>query len=143
MDDIAMAVKPFIMLTTNGDLPTNWMRLGECMVCGEVFTREQSRKHSEARCHPSPDQPLSIKGRGSKSEHKNSNMAIMPNIPDKVQIRLTFSHLLGGIDPRIARTLSKVDRTNAGRAPERDPHARGGLQPRRCRRRGVVARAPP
>jgi hypothetical protein len=70
MDDIAMAVKPFIMLTTNGDLPTNWMRLGECMVCGEVFTREQSRKHSEARCQPSPDQPLSIKGRGSKSEHK-------------------------------------------------------------------------
>jgi hypothetical protein len=32
---------------TNGDLPTNRMHLRECMVCGKVFTREQSRKHSE------------------------------------------------------------------------------------------------
>jgi hypothetical protein len=70
MDDIAMTGKPFIMLSTNGDLPTNPMCLRECMVCGEVFTREQSRKHREVRCQPSPEQPLSITGRGSKSEHK-------------------------------------------------------------------------
>ena len=70
MDDIAMVRKPFIVLSTNGDLPTNPMSLRECVVCGEVFTREQSRKHSEVRCQPSPEQPFSIKGRGSKSERK-------------------------------------------------------------------------
>jgi hypothetical protein len=53
MDDIAVAGKPFIMLSPNGDLPTNPMRLSECMVCGGVFTR----------CQPSPEQPLSITGR--------------------------------------------------------------------------------
>lgn len=63
MDDIAMAGKPFIMLSTNGDLPNNPMRLRECMVCGEVFTREQSRKHSEVGCQPSPEQPLAAAGR--------------------------------------------------------------------------------
>lgn len=41
MDDMAMVSKPFIVLSTNGDLPTNPMRLRECMVCGGVFTREQ------------------------------------------------------------------------------------------------------
>jgi hypothetical protein len=60
MDDIAMAGKSFI---PNGDLPTNPMRLSECMVCGGVFTRKQSRKHSEVRCQPSPEQALSITGR--------------------------------------------------------------------------------
>jgi hypothetical protein len=70
MDDIAMAGKPFIVIFTNGDLPTNLMSLRECIVCGKVFTREQSREHSEVRCQPSPEQPLSIRGRGSKSEHK-------------------------------------------------------------------------
>ena len=63
MDDLAVVGKPFIMLSTNGDLPTNPMRLSECMVCGGVFTREQSRKHSKVRCQPSPEQPLSITGR--------------------------------------------------------------------------------
>lgn len=63
MDDIAMAGKPFIMLSTNGDLPTNPMRLHECMVCGGVFTCDDSRKHSEVRCQPSPEQPFSITGR--------------------------------------------------------------------------------
>jgi hypothetical protein len=63
MDDIAMAGKPFIMLSTNGDLPTNPMRLSECMVCGEVFTRDQSRVHSDARCQPSPEQPFAAAGR--------------------------------------------------------------------------------
>ena len=63
MDDIAMAGKPFIVLSTNGDLPTNPMRLHECMVCGEVFTRTQSRKHSEVRCQPSREQPFAAAGR--------------------------------------------------------------------------------
>jgi hypothetical protein len=62
-DDIAMDGKPFIVLSTNGDLITNPMRLSECMVCGGVFTREQSRKHSEVRCQPSPEQPLAAAGR--------------------------------------------------------------------------------
>ncbi len=38
MDDVALAGKPFIVLSTNGDLPNNPMSLRECMVCGEVFT---------------------------------------------------------------------------------------------------------
>jgi len=63
MDDIAMAEKPFIVLSTNGDLPNNPMRLSECMVCGGVFTRTQSRKHSEVRCQPSPEQPFAAGGR--------------------------------------------------------------------------------
>lgn len=63
MDDIAIAGKPFIVLFTNGDLPTNPMRLSECMVCGGVFTRKQSREHSKVRCQPSPEQPFSITGR--------------------------------------------------------------------------------
>lgn len=55
--------KIFIMLSTNGDLPTNPMRLRECVVCGEFFTRDESREHSEARCQPTPQQPLSGTGR--------------------------------------------------------------------------------
>lgn len=55
--------KPFIVIWTNGDLPSNPMSLRECAVCGEVFTREQSRKHSEVRCQPSSEQPFSITGR--------------------------------------------------------------------------------
>jgi len=69
-DDIAMEVKPFIVLSAKGDLPTNPMRLHECMVCGQVFTSEQSREHSEVRCRPSPEQPFSMKGRGWKLGRK-------------------------------------------------------------------------
>jgi hypothetical protein len=36
MDDIAMAGKPFIMLSTNGDLPTNPMRLASAWSAGSV-----------------------------------------------------------------------------------------------------------
>ena len=32
----------------------NPMSLGECMVCGGAFTRDESREHSEVRCQPSP-----------------------------------------------------------------------------------------
>jgi len=55
--------KPFIVLSTNGDLPTNPMSLRECMVCGGVFTRDESREHSEVRCQPSPRQPLAAECR--------------------------------------------------------------------------------
>jgi hypothetical protein len=55
--------KPFIVLSTNGDLPTNPMSLRECMVCGGVFTRDESRDHSDARCQPSPEQPFASAGR--------------------------------------------------------------------------------
>ena len=55
--------KPFIVLSTNGDLPTNPMSLRECMVCGGVFTRDESRERSEVRCQPSPRQPLAAEGR--------------------------------------------------------------------------------
>jgi hypothetical protein len=68
MDDYAMAGKPFIVLSTNGDLPTNPMSLRECMVCGEVFTSQQSRKHSEVRCQPSPGQPFAFRNRCKCSE---------------------------------------------------------------------------
>jgi hypothetical protein len=45
--------KLFIVVSTNGDLPTNQMRLRECVVCGGVFTRNQSREHCEIPCPPS------------------------------------------------------------------------------------------
>jgi hypothetical protein len=63
MDDIAMAGKPFIVISTNGDLATNPMSLRECLVCGGVFTRDESREHSDARCEPSPEQPFAAAGR--------------------------------------------------------------------------------
>ena len=50
--------KLFIRIFTNGDLRTNPMSLGECLVCGGVFTRDESRKHSEVPCQPSPVQPF-------------------------------------------------------------------------------------
>jgi len=55
--------KSFIVLSTNGDLPTNPMSLRECIVCGGVFTRNDSREHSEARCQPSRLQPFAAVGR--------------------------------------------------------------------------------
>lgn len=55
--------KGFTVILTNGDLPTNPMSLRECMVCGGVFTRDQSREHSDARCQPSPEQPFAAAGR--------------------------------------------------------------------------------
>ena len=50
--------KVFIMVFTNGDLPTNPTCLRECAVCGELFTRNESREHAEMPCQPSPEQPL-------------------------------------------------------------------------------------
>jgi hypothetical protein len=55
--------KSFIVMSTNGDLPTNPMSLRECLVCGGVFTRDESRDHSDARCQSSPEQPLAAAGR--------------------------------------------------------------------------------
>jgi hypothetical protein len=60
--------KVFIRIFTNGDLrdlPKNPVMLSECMVCGGVFSREQSREHSYIPCLPSSEQPLLIaSGRG-------------------------------------------------------------------------------
>jgi hypothetical protein len=50
--------KLFVMLFTNGDLLTNPMRLRECLVCGEVFSRIDLLAHTESLCTPSPEQPL-------------------------------------------------------------------------------------
>jgi hypothetical protein len=55
--------KPFIVVFSNGDLPTSPMNLRECIVCGGVFTREESREHSEVRCQPSSGEIFS-RGRG-------------------------------------------------------------------------------
>jgi hypothetical protein len=55
--------KLFLTLSTNGDLPKNPMSLRECVVCGGVFTREESREHCDAPCQPSPVQPFAITGR--------------------------------------------------------------------------------
>jgi hypothetical protein len=60
--------KIFVMVSTNGDLSTNPMRLRECVVCGGVFTRDESRVHSDALCQPSPEQPFACAGRGSKHQ---------------------------------------------------------------------------
>jgi hypothetical protein len=55
--------KLFIMVFANGDLPTNPMRLGECLACGEVFNRIDSLAHAEMSCPPSPVRPFSSAGR--------------------------------------------------------------------------------
>jgi hypothetical protein len=55
--------KIFIRIFTNSDLPMNPTMLGECVVCGGVFTRDQSREHCEARCQPSSEQPFAVAGR--------------------------------------------------------------------------------
>jgi hypothetical protein len=39
--------KLFVMMFTNGDLPTNPMCLRECLVCGEVFNRIDSLAHTK------------------------------------------------------------------------------------------------
>jgi hypothetical protein len=57
--------KSFTVIFANGDLPTNPMSLRECMVCGGVFTRDESREHSDARCQPSPEQPFAAAGRNN------------------------------------------------------------------------------
>jgi hypothetical protein len=55
--------KLFVMMFTNGDLPTNPMCLRECMVCGDVFNRDESLAHAEIPYPPSPQQPLAAAGR--------------------------------------------------------------------------------
>ena len=52
--------KSFIVMSTNGDLPSNPMYLGECVICGGVFTHAESMAHLEAQCLPSPEQPFAI-----------------------------------------------------------------------------------
>ena len=44
--------KLFIMVVTPE------ISLRECLVCGELFTREASREHSHVPCQPSPQQPF-------------------------------------------------------------------------------------
>ena len=57
--------KLFVMVFTNGDLPTNPMSLRECVVCGDVFDRPAAMLHAESPCQSSPLQPLAIvSGRG-------------------------------------------------------------------------------
>jgi hypothetical protein len=50
--------KVFNVVFTNGDLPNIPMSLRECMVCGGVFTRDDSRDHSDAPCQPTQEQLL-------------------------------------------------------------------------------------
>jgi hypothetical protein len=41
-----------------------------CLICDQLFSREESREHADARCQPPPHQPIAIvTGRGSKSVH--------------------------------------------------------------------------
>ena len=53
--------KLFVIMFTNGDLPTNPMCLRECVVCGDVFDRIDSLVHTESPCQPSPQQPLAYR----------------------------------------------------------------------------------
>ena len=56
--------KLFIRVFTNGDLPMNPMMLGECVVCGGVFTRDETQKHAEIPCEPTTSKSLAaITGR--------------------------------------------------------------------------------
>jgi hypothetical protein len=67
-----MVGKAFVKFSTNGDLPTNPMSLRECLNCGGVFTRDESREHSDAPCRSSPLQSLAlVTGRESKSKLKH------------------------------------------------------------------------
>jgi hypothetical protein len=50
--------KSFLVIFTNGDLPSNPMSLRECAICGDVFTRDQTTVHYYAHCDPSPDRSL-------------------------------------------------------------------------------------
>ena len=52
--------KSFIVMSTNGDLSSNPMYLGECVICGGVFTHDESIAHLEAPCLPSLEQPYAI-----------------------------------------------------------------------------------
>lgn len=64
--------KSFVVVFTNGDLPNSAMSLRECVVCGRVFTRDQSWAHSQIPCQPSLERPLAVvTGRGAKSEPKH------------------------------------------------------------------------
>jgi hypothetical protein len=57
--------KGFTVIFTNGDLPHNPMSLRECMVCGGVFTRDQSWAHCQIPCQPTTDKSLAaVAGRG-------------------------------------------------------------------------------
>ena len=57
--------KGFTVIFTNGDLPTNPMSLRECMVCGEVFTREQAQEHCDVVCPPTTEKSFAaFAGRG-------------------------------------------------------------------------------
>jgi hypothetical protein len=58
-----MVGKIFVMVSSSGDLPTNPLSLRECMVCGKVFNREQSREHYYVPCPPSSEQPFAVTGR--------------------------------------------------------------------------------
>ena len=55
--------KLFVMMFTNGDLPTNPMCLRECLVCGEVFDRPASMLHADIQCELSSEQPFASAGR--------------------------------------------------------------------------------
>jgi hypothetical protein len=50
--------KSFLVIFTNGDLPSNPMSLRECSVCGDVFTQDQTVAHYYAHCDLSPDRSL-------------------------------------------------------------------------------------
>jgi len=57
--------KLFVMMFTNGDLPTNPMCLRECLVCGEVFNRIDSMEHANIPCRHTPNKSLAVvSGRG-------------------------------------------------------------------------------
>jgi hypothetical protein len=60
--------KLFVMMFTNGDLPTNPMCLRECLVCGEVFNRIDSMAHAQMPCPPFPQRPFAIVTRQGKQE---------------------------------------------------------------------------
>ena len=49
-----------VKIFTNGDLPTNPMRLSECLVCGGILTFEQSWAHYKSDCKVSSEQPFAI-----------------------------------------------------------------------------------
>jgi hypothetical protein len=55
-----MVGKIFVMVSTNGDLSTNPMRLRECLICGEFFPCDKMQGHRAVPCQPLPLQPLGI-----------------------------------------------------------------------------------
>jgi hypothetical protein len=75
--------KLFIMVFTNGDLPTNPVCVRECLVWGEFFTCEEAREHSISRACHRPHSPLpSLRAKGNQVQRLVEHMSVTVVLPN-------------------------------------------------------------